>query len=459
MKKFVEGSPASRLDARKNDPRTIGQQLPVLRGGSLVGTCDALERMLARLPVVYYKDEDSNFRKLVAIESEQLCLLYKELSDVEQAHWVDTASSFALDALGAMLGTPRRTGETDSAYKSRIKAVLPTFTGGGTIPHLKKIVAGIFGVYGITEDDVQINDGYLVSWHGPRYEYLLKLDGNALDWEGNHNGVEVGAPTYDTGRFDDALNEPSDASYVRIPDDTAFDSSSFSIWAWVHTTDVAGTRVIKIKSTIGGSWEWYLQLVNGQLQGAVKLTGSDALVDSGVELLEAGKTYFVALSYDDSAKKATLHFVEDGLQGKMIRMTRVTGPAGTGSRVLYANADIYLGKNPAIAGQTWNKGWIDHVGYVVDKLTDKLADELAYAAPGIDHYAHFNIEIANFDTSPITPDDWTFAEQEVEENKAAGIKFDGFSNGPKRENISVEAEGNHYHYTDITFTNSLNVTG
>src|SRR4030067_589566 len=156
------------------------------------------------------------------------------------------------------------------------------------------------------------------------------------------------------------------------------------------------------------------------------LAGQDADVNSGTTLLEANKTYFVALSYDAITLQATLHMVEDGLQGRMIALDRFIGAAGSGARSLQV-ADIYLGKNPAVAAQTF-AGVIDHVGYVTSALGDKLADELAYAAPGLDHYAHFNIEIANFDTSVITSDDWFFAYDEVVRNKAAGVTFEGFSN-------------------------------
>jgi hypothetical protein len=436
----------------------IGCPLPNLNAQNQIGVCAALDRMIARMPFVYHTEDPSNIRKLITIESEQLCLLYDELEDVQHSHWVDTASGFALDALGSLLSTPRRAGETDSAFKARLKAVLPTFTGGGTIPHLKKIVAGALGGYGVTEDNVQINDGYLVVWHGPHYEYILKLDGDATDWEGNHNGVEVGAPSYDDSRFDDGLSQPDDVNYIRIPDDSAFDTNDFYLWAWVNTSDVSGTRIIKIKSTVGGSIEWYLRVVNGQVQGKVKLATTDADVDSGTNTLETNKTYFILLAYNDSTKQSTLYIVEDGLQGRMIALSKFTGAAGAGARSLYASADIYLGMNPAVAGQVWDDGWIDHVGYNSGVMDNKLADELAYCAPGLNHYAHFNIEIANFDTSEISVDDWLFAEEEVRKNKAAAIEFDGFSNGPKIESILVTGHGHRYHHTEITFTESLNIT-
>lgn len=457
MKKIIPGFTGLILDARPWDPLDIGRMpnnlhLPILRTRGLY-LCDSFDRMLERYPIVYHTEDPSNIRKTVEIEAEQLCAIAETLSDIQYAHWVDTASGFALDALGSALATPRRPGESDFDYRSRLKAVLPTFTGGGTISHLKKLVAGIFAKYGVTETEVLVNDGYTRTWHGPSYEYILKLNGNANDWEGNHNGVEVGSPTYASARFDDGLSEPDSSNYIRIPDDTEFDTASFAIWAWVYSNDVSGTQVIKIKQ-FGETREWYLQIVDGQVQGRVFTSGSAVLVNSGTDVLETDKWYFIALSYDDSTKQATLYIVEDGRQGRMVALDKYTGSAGSGSRVMGA-ADIYLGID-YYGNYEW-EGIIDHVGYVTSELTDRLADELAYCAPGLDHYAHFNITI-NIDVSVITADDWAYAASEVRRNKAAGVTFEGFTNGPREEDIDVLDEGHIYHTSEITYTESLNIT-
>jgi hypothetical protein len=131
--------------------------------------------------------------------------------------------------------------------------------------------------------------------------------------------------------------------------------------------------------------------------------------------------------------------------------------AGAGARVLFTNAHIYLGKNPNVASQNLD-GFIDHVGYITDNVTDKLANELAYAAPGLDHYAHFNITILGPLAASITGDDWVFAYNEIWKAKAAGVEFEGFSNGPQIHDIEVDDTAHRYHHTEITATESLNIT-
>lgn len=454
LPRFVFGSRALILRGGEyGTPLDLGVQLPMLRSLRLP-LCISRSRMLARFPDLYDKEEGSNIYNDVTIEAEQLCEVSREVEDVGFAHWIETARQFALDALGGLLTTPRRSGENDSQYRERIKSKIPTITGGGTIAHLQQIVSPILGCL---PANVQIDDGNLEAWHGPSYEYILKLNGDATDFEGNHNGTEVGVPTYDTARFGDGLEDPTDSNYIRIDDDPAFDTDDFAVWAWVHPTDVAGTKYIKSKSD-GTNFEWYLRIVAGKIEGYVNLDGSDVTVDSGATLLKADHSYFVLMSYDNTTKVLTLYMVEDGLQGEVIALTKFVGAAGSGDRtILAAAAPIYVGKNIVTAAQTW-PGWIDHVGYVVSSVDDALAFNLAYAAPGLQHYAHFTIAIINYDTSLIDADDWSFATSEVNKAKAAGVLFEEFSNGPRYEDLDVADEGHIYHTTGITWTESLNIT-
>ena len=454
LPRFIFGSRSLILRGGEyGTPLDLGVQFPNLRSMRLP-LCISRSRMLARFPDLYDTEEGSNIYKDVTIEAEQICQVSDEVEDVGWAHWIETARGFALEALGGLLGVVRRSGENDGQLRERIKSKIPTMTGGGTIPHLQQLVAPILGCL---PANVQVNDGNLENWHGPSYEYILKLNGDALDYEGNHNGTEVGVPTYDTARFGDGLEDPTDANYIYIADDSAFDTDSFAVWTWIHPTDVSGTKYIKSKSD-GSNFEWYLRMVGGKLEGKVVLSGTDADVDTGTDLLKVGHSYFVLMSYDANTMILTLFVVEDGLLGEVVRPTEYNGGAGAGSRtILVSAAPIYIGKNIVTASQYW-VGWIDHVGYVVDAVEEKLAFELAYAAPGLQHYAHFTIAIINFDTSVIPADDWSFATDQVNKHKAAGVLFEEFSNGPRYEDLDVFDEGHIYHTTEITWTDSLNVT-
>ena len=454
MKRFIGGSQGLVISAQEPwDPRSLGVQLPNLSARVAIALCSAFDRMLARMPKLYDVEEGSNIYNVIDVEAQQLCKLYEVENDIQDAHWVDTASAFSLDAIGSLLGTVRRSGETDSEYRERLKTVLPTTLGGGTIPHLKKILYGIFNKYGIAEADIVIGDGYLRDWHGPDYEFILPLDGDALDYEGAHNGVEVGVPVYDDARFADGLTDPTDANYIYVPDHVNFDTDSFSAWAWFKPTNVTGTKIILMKAD-GTNIEWYLRLNGTNLETFVNLVTTDVSISTPIMI---NKTYFALLSYDNSTKQVSLYVVEDGLQGRVIALTKVVSSAGGGARVLFTNAHIYAGKNPGAASQYF-VGFIDHIGYVVSAVTDKVANELAYAAPGLDHYAHFNITILGPLAATISIADWVFAYNEVWKAKAAGVEFEGFSNGPQIHEIEVADTAHRYHHTEITETESLNIT-
>lgn len=136
----------------------IGHQLPILRVNSLFSPCSIRERILDRFPWLYYLDSDGNIYKVVGIEAEQLCLIQSMIGVIEEQHWVDDAEGVGLENIGSLVGCYRMTDETDTSFRLRIKNIVPTLYGGGTIPALRQALASILG---IVEAELQINDGYL----------------------------------------------------------------------------------------------------------------------------------------------------------------------------------------------------------------------------------------------------------------------------------------------------------
>src|SRR5215210_3808342 len=69
-----------------------------------------------------------------------------------RSHWVNYADGPALDGLAAIFGVRRRllydgvTLESDDAFRTRLKAVVPTFAGGGTRQAVLGAVRSAFGL-------------------------------------------------------------------------------------------------------------------------------------------------------------------------------------------------------------------------------------------------------------------------------------------------------------------------
>lgn len=68
-----------------------------------------------------------------------------------KSHWVDYASGGALDGLAAVFGIQRRrlldgTPESDELFRTRLKGVVPYFTGGGTVKAIKGAVRSALGL-------------------------------------------------------------------------------------------------------------------------------------------------------------------------------------------------------------------------------------------------------------------------------------------------------------------------
>lgn len=124
----------------------------------------SIERLIARLTTPYEKSPASNIYNLLSIDADQFDEFRNTLDDIIKAHWVLYANDIALDYIGDLLDVKRRTGEDDDTYRGRLKTVVQSFVGGGTLEQLRKTIKEI--IPGITDADITIEDGYLTPSHG-----------------------------------------------------------------------------------------------------------------------------------------------------------------------------------------------------------------------------------------------------------------------------------------------------
>jgi hypothetical protein len=110
-------------------------------------------RELAKLfPEAYASDDvDSLLYKLLDVIGAELMVADEKIKRLLKSHWVNYASGNALDGLGAIYGVQRRllpegTPEPDSAFRLRLKSVVPLFAGGGTKKAVKGAVRSALGL-------------------------------------------------------------------------------------------------------------------------------------------------------------------------------------------------------------------------------------------------------------------------------------------------------------------------
>lgn len=116
-----------------------------------------------RLKITYYQLISnkiiSGFIKAITGEYEEFVC---NLRLIQESHWVDTAIGIDLDLIGRLLNTPRIFGETDSIYRARLKGIVSSFVGGGTVQAVKNSVEIITGVEPEVHDGQYTNpDGFV----------------------------------------------------------------------------------------------------------------------------------------------------------------------------------------------------------------------------------------------------------------------------------------------------------
>ena len=124
---------------------------------------DELTRVL---PDAYAVDDaESLIYKLLDAFGAELMTADEKVKRLLKSHWVNYAEGPALDGLAAIFGVRRRllydgvTLESDDAFRTRLKAVVPTFAGGGT---RKAVLGAVRSAFGLPFDlrDLDLPEGY-----------------------------------------------------------------------------------------------------------------------------------------------------------------------------------------------------------------------------------------------------------------------------------------------------------
>jgi hypothetical protein len=109
-------------------------------------------RLAAKFPDAYAVDDAGSllFRLLDVIGAE-LSRADDDVRRMLKSHWVGYAEGPALDALAALFDVSRRrlddgTPEPDVSFRARLRAVVPLFTGGGTVTAVRGAVRSALGL-------------------------------------------------------------------------------------------------------------------------------------------------------------------------------------------------------------------------------------------------------------------------------------------------------------------------
>jgi hypothetical protein len=124
------------------------------------------DRLTNVIPDAYAVDDaESLLYKLLDAFGAELITADEKLKRLLKSHWVNYADGPALDGLAAVFGVRRRllrdgvTPESDDAFRIRLKAVVPTFAGGGTG---QAVLGAVRSAFGLPYDlrDLNLPDGF-----------------------------------------------------------------------------------------------------------------------------------------------------------------------------------------------------------------------------------------------------------------------------------------------------------
>jgi hypothetical protein len=110
------------------------------------------ERLLDLFPHAFAATErDSLLHKILDALGAEMMAADEKVKRLLKSHWVEYAEADALDRLGAIFGVARRmlrSGalESDSAFRLRLMATVPLFTGGGTVEAVRGAVRSALGL-------------------------------------------------------------------------------------------------------------------------------------------------------------------------------------------------------------------------------------------------------------------------------------------------------------------------
>jgi hypothetical protein len=208
------------------------------------------------------------------------------------------------------------------------------------------------------------------------------------DDQGNFLGVPMGHPGYAAGKHGSAFQLDGVADAFTVQDhEVLWPAASFSVEAWVLTTDPGATQTIVQKydchaecTRSTGQGHWQLKLENGQPQFDVRGdTGTEAIVqDASLAGVAAGAWHHLVGVRDSDAHEVRLYM--DGVRrgapqpdpGKLSNVDGADDPLTIGAAASFADtAPAYI---------TFFAGEIDELAYYTTALDDAEVAAI-YAAP------------------------------------------------------------------------------
>lgn len=116
-----------------------------------------IDDLLSHLPSFWDKETNSNTYGILLAIADELDDFSLEKDKLELSLKIDTAVGEEIDDIGALFKLTRRTGESDTDYRIRVKNARISFIGGGTIPGLKDAFAASTGM---PESQLDITDEF-----------------------------------------------------------------------------------------------------------------------------------------------------------------------------------------------------------------------------------------------------------------------------------------------------------
>ncbi len=163
--------------------------------------------------------------------------------------------------------------------------------------------------------------GELITPAEPSTSGLLarfRLDGDAKDAAGSHDGTLVNMPMFVAGKDGQAMNVNLD-QYVTIPYSADLSLNSFTVAAWVNVSDIAGARGI-LGTRFGGDQTFDLKVNATSIQGDIG--DGAAWLNTAVTIpvvLSVGQWYHIAYAIDHVRGTAELYV--NGLPARTIAIT------------------------------------------------------------------------------------------------------------------------------------------
>ena len=152
--------------------------------------------ILNQMPHWMNKSENSiNYRMIVSI-AEEMAAYSTEQDNLTLEIFLDTTTGANLDSFGKLFKLSRKSGESDTDFRGRIKAFWQQFTGGGTLESIKYGVSQLVGVdpEDITITEVLFNAADKYHYSNTQDKYFLRRPTAIDDSDFEIRGTAGAAP-------------------------------------------------------------------------------------------------------------------------------------------------------------------------------------------------------------------------------------------------------------------------